>query len=315
MPATVIFSLLGRRVFVAGHRGMLGSALVRRLSREDCEILTASREVVDLRNKDAVAAWFATQRPQAVFVAAAQVGGIHANNSRPAEFLYDNVAIATNIIEAARRSSVSKLMFVGSSCVYPLLAPQPMPENCLLTGPLEPTSQWSAIAKIAGIKLCQAYRRQFNCDFVSVIPTSVYGPGDNIDLDASHVFAALMIKIAAAVREGRDTIEIWGTGESRREFIHVDDLADAMVYLMKTWSDEEPVNIGTGSDVTINELARTIAATAAFFGRFVHDTSKSDGASRKLLDVSKLAALGWEPRIDLEAGVRDVFDWYRQQVV
>ena len=273
--------------------------------------MTIDRKSLDLRNQTAVDRWFVEHRPDAVLLAAARVGGIHDNASYPADFLYDNLAIATNVIEASRRSGVAKLMFLGSSCIYPRLATQPMPESCLLTGPLEPTNEWYAIAKIAGVKLCQAYRRQYGCDFVSVMPTNLYGPNDNFDLMSSHVLPALLAKIEAAKREGRETVEIWGSGRPRREFLHVDDLADAVLFLMKTWSDEEPVNIGTGNDVTIAELARIIADVVGFVGRFVYDSSKPDGAPRKLLDVSKLTALGWRPSIDIETGMKQTYDWYR----
>ena len=310
MPPT-IFPLKGRRVFVAGHRGMVGSAIVRRLAREECELLSMSRDAVDLRNQAAVDRWFDEHRPEAVFLAAARVGGIHQNDTYPADFLYDNLAIATNVIEASRRTSVAKLLFLGSSCIYPRLAPQPMPESCLLSGPLEPNNQWYAIAKIAGLKLCQAYQRQHGCDFVSVMPTNLYGPNDNFDLLSSHVLPALLAKIDTGVQQDRDAVEIWGSGQPRREFLHVDDLADAVVFLMKTWSDEEPINIGTGTDVTISELARLIAEIVGFTGRFVFDASKPDGTPRKVLDVSRLTALGWRPRIDLEAGIRQTYDWYR----
>jgi GDP-L-fucose synthase len=308
----IIFPLAGRRVFVAGHRGMVGSALMRRLGHEDCEILTAGRETLDLRNQAAVDRWFAEMRPQAVFLPAARVGGIHENATYPAEFIYDNLAISTNVIEAARRSGVAKLMFFGSSCIYPRLAPQPMAESCLLTGALEPTNEWYAIAKIAGLKLCQAYRQQYGCDFVSVMPTNLYGPNDNFDLLSSHVLAALIAKTDAAVRQRRDTVEIWGTGQPRREFLHVDDLADAAVFLFKTWSDAEWINIGTGEDLAIAELAKLIADAIGFRGDFVYDPSKPDGAPRKLLDVAKLTASGWQPRIELATGIRQTHEWYRQ---
>jgi GDP-L-fucose synthase len=315
MAPPLLFRLSGRRVFVAGHRGMVGSALVRRLAREECEILTAARDTVDLRDQAAVERWFDQCRPEAVFLAAARVGGIHANDTRPGDFLYDNLAIAANVIEASRRTGVAKLLFLGSSCIYPRLAPQPMPESSLLTGPLEPTNEWYAIAKIAGLKLCQAYRRQHGCDFVSVMPTNLYGPNDNFDLLSGHVLAALLVKIDAAMRENRDTVEIWGTGRPRREFLHVDDLADAVVFLTKHWSDPEPINIGTGSDVTITELAQLIADVVGFKGVLAYDPSKPDGTPRKLLDVSKLAALGWQPRIDLAEGIRRTHEWYRRSVL
>jgi len=311
VAAPTIFPLKGRRVFVAGHNGMVGSAIVRRLAHEDCLILTVGRNAVDLRDQRAVQGWFADQRPEAVILAAAHVGGIHANATEPGGFLYDNLAIALNVIEAARTFGVGKLMFLGSSCIYPRLAPQPMPESCLLTGPLEPTNEWYAIAKIAGLKLCQAYRRQHGCDFVSVMPTNLYGPNDNFDLLSSHVLPALLVKIHDAVDQRRDTVEIWGSGRPRREFLHVDDLADAVVFLMKTWSEEEPINIGTGTDVTIAELARTIADIVGFGGRFVFDPSKPDGAPRKLLDVSKLVACGWRAQIGLAEGIRQTYEWFK----
>jgi GDP-L-fucose synthase len=246
-----------------------------------------------------------------VVLAAARVGGIRENDTHPGDFLYDNLEIASNVIEASRCTGVAKLLFLGSSCIYPRLAPQPMRESCLLTGPLEPTNEWYAIAKIAGLKLCQAYRRQHGCDFVSVMPTNLYGPNDNFDLLSSHVLAALLAKIDAAMRDGRNEVEIWGSGHPRREFLHVDDLADAIVFLLKTWSDEEPINIGTGADLTIAELARLIAEVVGFSGQFVFDPSKPDGTPRKLLDVSKLTALGWQPRIDLKTGIRHTYEWYR----
>ena len=311
MASRALFPLEGRCIFVAGHRGMVGSALVRRLEQQECRILTVARDAVDLRDQLAVDRWFDEHRPEAVLLAAARVGGIHDNETHPGDFLYDNLAIATNVIEAARRTGVAKLMFLGSSCIYPRLAPQPMPETCLLSGSLEPTNEWYAIAKIAGLKLCQAYRRQHGCDFVSVMPTNLYGPNDNFDLLAGHVLPALLAKIDAAMRVGRDTVEIWGSGRPRREFLHVDDLADAVVFLMKTWSEDEPINIGTGTDVTIAELARTIADVVGFTGQFVYDNSKPDGTPRKLLDISKLTALGWRPRITLEAGIRQTYEWYR----
>ncbi|MGA8709309.1 MAG: GDP-L-fucose synthase [Steroidobacteraceae bacterium] len=309
----MIFDLCGKRVFVAGHRGMVGSALVRRLMSEDCLIQTLGREIVDLRDQDAVIRWFDQHRPQAVFVAAARVGGIHANDTHPGDFLYDNLAIATNVIEAARRAEVQKLVFFGSSCIYPRLAPQPIPESALLSGPLEPTNQWYAVAKIAGLKLCEAFRRQHGCDFVSVMPTNLYGPGDNFDLATGHVLPALVAKIDDAVQCGRQTVEIWGSGNPRREFLHVDDLADAAVFLMRTWSDDEHVNIGTGEDITIAELARLVARVVGFDGRFVFDASKPDGTPRKLLDVSKLTALGWRYRTYLETGIRQTYGWYRKE--
>jgi GDP-L-fucose synthase len=314
MPAQTGFPLAGRSVFVAGHRGMVGSALVRRLAHEECRVLTVGRETVDLRDQAAVDRWFEQNRPEAVLLAAARVGGIYANDTHPGDFLYDNLAIAANVIEASRRAGVEKLVFLGSSCIYPRLAPQPMPESCLLTGPLEPTNEWYAIAKIAGLKLCQAYRRQHGCDFVSVMPTNLYGPNDNFDLLSSHVLPALLAKIDAAARQGRDTVEIWGSGRPRREFLHVDDLADAVVFLLESWSEDEPINIGAGDDVTILDLARLIAGVVGFGGRFVLDATKPDGTPRKLLDSSRLTALGWRPQIGLEAGLRQTYEWYQRSI-
>jgi GDP-L-fucose synthase len=308
MPAGVIFPLKGRRVYVAGHRGMVGSALLRRLQSEQCEPLTSGH--IDLRDPAATERWFVEHRPEAVFVAAARVGGIRANDMRPAEFIYDNLAIATSIIEAARKSGAAKLMFLGSSCIYPRLAPQPMPESCLLSGSLEPTNQWYAIAKIAGLKLCEAYRRQYGCDFVSVMPTNLYGPNDNFDLMTSHVLPALIAKIHAAAANGSDSVEIWGSGRPYREFLHVDDLADACVFLMQRWSDEEHINIGTGREITIAELARLIADVVGFTGSFVYNASVPDGTPRKLLDVSRLTALGWRPRIGLRDGIAETYRAY-----
>lgn len=303
------FRLAGCRVYVAGHRGMVGSALVRRLAGEECQILIADRNRVDLRDQAAVRYWFEENRPEAVFMAAAQVGGIYANGRLPGDFLYDNLVMAANVIEAARRAGVQKLVYFGSSCIYPRLAPQPIPENALLTGPLEPTNEWYAVAKIAGLKLCEAYRRQHGCDFVSVMPTNLYGPGDNFDPLISHVMPALIARIDEAHRCGQKTVEIWGTGQARREFLHVYDLADAAIFLMKCWSDDAHINIGTGEDVTIAELARLIARTIGFEGEFVFDTSKLDGTPRKVLDVSALHSLGWRHSIDLETGIRRTYEW------
>jgi GDP-L-fucose synthase len=309
-PAPIIFPLQGRRVFVAGHRGMVGSALVRRLQREGCEVLTVGRYDLDLRRQADVERWFEEARPEAVIVAAATVGGIFANDSRPAEFLYDNLLIASNVIEAARRSATKKLLFLGSSCTYPRLAPQPMTEDVLLAGPLEPTNQWYAVAKIAGLKLCAAYRRQHGADFISAQPTNLYGPGDTFDLKASHVVPALIAKIHAATLDGAAEVEVWGTGTPRREFLHVDDLADALLFLMERYSDEGPVNVGCGEDVSIGELADLIAGIVGFTGRFRYDRSRPDGAPRKLLEVSKLADMGWRPRIGLREGLTDAYRWY-----
>jgi GDP-L-fucose synthase len=307
-----MFELRDKRVCVAGHRGMVGSALVRRLTREDCTVLPLGREMVDLRDQSATFTWFADNRPHAVFIAAARVGGIYANDKFPADFLYDNVAIATNVIEASRRADVQKLVFFGSSCMYPKLAEQPIDESSLLEGPIEPTNEWYAVAKIAGLKMCQAYRKQYGCDFITVVPTNLYGPGDNFDPLQGHVIPALIRKMHEAAVAGRDTVEIWGTGTPRREFMHVDDAADAAIFLLKNWSSPDLINIGIGGDISIGELARMIADIAGFRGRLVLDTSKPDGAPRKSLDAQKLLALGWRPRIEFQTGLRETFEWFRK---
>ena len=299
--------LKGRRVYVAGHRGMVGSALVRRLAREQCTVLTASRAQLDLKDQAAVRVWFEAERPEAVLVAAAKVGGILANDSYPADFLYDNLMIEANLIEAAHRSGVEKLLFLGSSCIYPKLAPQPIPEEALLTGPLEPTNEWYAVAKIAGIKLAQAYRRQHGDDFISAMPTNLYGPGDNYDLAGSHVLPALIRKTHEAKVAGADSILLWGTGAPMREFLHVDDLAEACLFLMEHYSDAPHLNVGFGEDVTILELARLVGEAVGFAGEFRFDRSKPDGTPRKLMDSTRLRALGWQPRIALREGIEDAY--------
>jgi GDP-L-fucose synthase len=314
-PRREIYALAGKKVWVAGHRGMVGSALLRRLAREGCEVLTVTRRECDLTRQEQVERWMGAARPQAVIVAAAKVGGILANDRYPAEFLYDNLMIEANVIHTAQRTGVEKLLFLGSSCIYPKLAPQPMPEEALLEGQLEPTNQWYAIAKIAGIKLCQAYRRQWGCDFISAMPTNLYGPGDNFDLMSSHVVPALIAKMHAARQSGAEEVEIWGTGRPRREFLHVDDLADACVHLLKVYSDELHVNIGCGEDLTIAELAETIRRVVGFGGRLRYDSARPDGTPRKLLDTSRLTALGWRPRIALADGLADAYRWYRERVV
>ncbi|KLE34220.1 GDP-L-fucose synthase [Aurantiacibacter luteus] len=300
------YDLAGKRVYVAGHKGMVGSAIVRRLAREDCEVLVADRRV-DLREQAEVRDWFAANRPDAMVVAAAKVGGIHANDTYPAEFLYDNLMIEANLIEAARQAEVEKVLFLGSSCIYPRMAPQPIPEDALLTGPLEPTNEWYAIAKIAGIKLAQAYRRQYGCDYISAMPTNLYGPGDNFDLANSHVLPALIRKAHEAKEAGEDSITIWGTGTPRREFLHVDDLADGAVFLLKEYSGEEHVNLGSGEDLPIIDLARMVCEVVGFHGDIVTDTSKPDGTPRKLMSGDKLAAMGWKATIGLREGIADAY--------
>jgi GDP-L-fucose synthase len=306
----VSYRLDGKRVFVAGHRGMVGAAVVRRLAAEPCEILTATRGELDLRRQADVEAWVRRERPQVVVVAAAKVGGILANDTRPAEFLYENLAIQTNLIHAAKLCEVEKLLFLGSSCIYPRLAEQPIREESLLTGPLEPTNEWYAVAKIAGIKMCQAYRRQYGCDFISAMPTNLYGPHDNYDLVSSHVAAALLVKAHRAKLEGRTELEVWGTGTPRREFMYVDDLADALVFLLKNYSGEEHVNVGVASDVTIRELAETVMRVVGLNAELRFDRSKPDGTPRKLMDSSCLFAMGWTPKTSLDDGFRQAYAWY-----
>src|SRR6266849_3240883 len=302
--AGIPFALKGKTVFVAGHGGMVGAALMRRLAQEDVELLTVSRSEVDLRDQAAVNKWFAAKRPQAVFLAAAKVGGIVANNTLRAEFLYDNLVIAANVIHAAHIHATEKLMFLGSSCIYPKLAPQPLREDSMLTGPLEPTNEPYAIAKIAGIKLVETYRSQFGSDFINVMPTNLYGPGDNYHPEYSHVVAALIRRFHEAKVSGVSNVVVWGTGTPRREFLYVDDLADACIRLMQTYSSGELVNIGTGKDVTIAEFARVVAATVGYAGEISFDPSRPDGTPRKLLDVSRLAKQGWRASTSLEDGIK-----------
>lgn len=314
MPETMLYPLSGRRIWVAGHRGLVGSALVRRLAREGCEILTAGRDSLDLRSPDQVDLWMKNVRPEAVFVAAAKVGGIHANDTQPATFLYDNLMIEANVIEAARRYGVEKLVFLGSSCIYPRLAPQPIPASALLTGALEPTNEWYAIAKIAGLKLCQAYRRQYGCDFISLMPTNLYGPGDNFDLQQSHVVPALIAKAHQARATGAASLSVWGSGTPLREFLHVDDAADGIVFAMQHYSGEATLNLGSGEEVSIGDLARMICNITGYSGQLAFDISKPDGTPRKVVDSSELRAMGWRPAINLEAGLRQTYRWYLDHI-
>ena len=303
------------RVFVAGHRGMVGSAIVRRLESEGfSDVVTAGRDSVDLTRQAETETWFAEHKPDAVVLAAARVGGILANDSFPADFIRDNLQIEVNVIDAAWRAGVKKLLFLGSSCIYPRDAAQPMREDALLTGPLAPTNQWYAIAKIAGIKMCQAYRRQHGFDAICVQPTNVYGPADNYDLKSSHVVAALIRKFHEAKASGAGEVVVWGTGKPFREFIHVDDLADACVFLLENYSSEEIVNIGTGQEVSIGEFAAIVARVVGFEGEIVYDTSKPDGTPRKLMDSARLAGLGWRPSIGLEAGLGQAYGWFLENV-
>jgi GDP-L-fucose synthase len=309
------FDLSGKRIWVAGHRGMAGSAIVRRLATERCEVVTATRSELDLLCQADVNAWMAESKLDAIFLAAATVGGILANTKRPADFLYENLAIETNVIQAAMRTHVKKLLFLGSSCIYPRLAEQPMREEELLTGALEPTNEWYAIAKIAGIKLCQAFRRQYGCDFVSVMPTNLFGPGDRYDAQDGHVVAALIMKIHEAKIANHPTVELWGTGTPKREFLFSEDLADACIFVLKNYSEEMFLNVGTGTDRTILELAQSIANVIGWTGRFTFDTSKPDGTPRKVMDVSRLRSLGWSAPTDFESGMKEAYKWYLSNVV
>ena len=297
------FDLAGKRIFVAGHRGMVGSALVRRLSRMDCEVISAGRDRLDLLDGAATLGFLAETKPHVVIVAAGKVGGIHANSAYPAEFIYENLAISCNTIHGSYRAGVAKLLYLGSSCIYPKMARQPMTEDELLTGPLEPSNEPYAIAKIAGIKLCQSYRRQYGADFISVMPTNLYGPGDNYDSDNSHVVAALIRRFHQAKLDGAHSVTIWGTGKPRREFLFVDDLADACIFVLENYSAEEHLNIGTGEDTTIAEFARLVADVVGYKGDFAYDTSRPDGTPRKLLDVSRLSAIGWKAKTGLRDGL------------
>ena len=307
MAPPLLFDLKGKRVYVAGHNGMAGAAIVRRLAREDCEILTVDRQAVDLTRQADVEAWLAEKKPEAVIVAAGLVGGIYANDTFSANFLADNLAIALNLINGSFAVGVKKLLALGSSCIYPKLAPQPMTEDMLLTGPLEPTNQWYAVAKIAAIKLCEAYRLQHGADFISVMPTNMYGPGDNYHPQNSHVPAALIRRFHEAKLAGAPSVTVWGTGKPRREFLAVDDLADACIFLMKHYSDMSFLNIGTGQDITIGEFAHLVAEIVGFKGKIAFDTSRPDGAPQKLLDVSKVTMLGWSAKIPLRAGLTQAY--------
>lgn len=303
------------QIYVAGHRGLVGSGVVRALKAQGyTRLLLRTHRELDLTDQDAVVEFFQKERPQAVIMAAARVGGIQANNVRPAEFIRDNLLIQDNVIDAAYRAGVAKFVFLGSSCIYPKLAPQPIREDSLLTGPLEPTNEWYAIAKIAGVKMCQAYRRQYGFNAISLMPTNLYGPGDNFDLQNSHVLPALIRRFHEAKLRGDGSLTVWGTGTPRREFLHVDDLADAVIHLLKTYDEEAIVNIGWGQDVTIRELAETVASVAGFRGRLEFDSSKPDGTPRKLLDTSRLTALGWTPKIKLKAGIEDTYAWFKDHV-
>lgn len=304
------WNISGKRVWVAGHRGMVGGAVVRRLETEDCEVLTAGRDVVDLTSQAEVGDWMAEARPDAIVMAAAKVGGILANDTHPVDFLLQNLQIETNIVEAAHANDVERFLFLGSSCIYPKMAPQPMAEDSLLTGPLEPTNEWYAIAKIAGIKLMQAYRKQHGRDWISAMPTNLYGPGDNYDLESSHVLPALLRKFHEAKQSGADTVEVWGSGKPLREFLHCDDLADALVFLLKEYSGYDHVNVGSGVEVSIRELAETIARVVGYEAELVFDATKPDGTPRKLMDSTRLHEMGWNNVRSLEEGVKDAYQHF-----
>jgi len=305
-----LFSLDDKNVYVAGHHGMVGSAILRRLSSERCQILTVDKKDLDLKYISAVDDWFSENKPEIIFLAAAKVGGIYANQNYPVDFLYENLSIQNSIISSAFRHKVKKMMFLGSSCIYPRDAKQPLKEEDLLTGPLEKTNEAYAIAKIAGLKLCQAYRRQHGADFVSVMPTNLYGPGDNFHPKNSHVVAALIAKFHEAANLNKKEVVLWGSGKPKREFLHVDDLADALVFVMKNYSEDEHINIGTGKEISINEFASIIKNISGWDGSIEHDHTFPDGTPRKVMDVSKINNLGWNAKINLEKGLRDTYDWY-----
>ena len=314
MTAPVLYSLTGKRIFVAGHNGMVGSALCRRLAQLDCQVLTAGRTELDLTRQADTEDWLGAHKPDAIFMAAAMVGGILSNATYRADFITNNLTIQSNIMAMAHRLGVEKVMMLGSSCIYPREAPQPMPETALLTGPLEQTNEPYAVAKIAGIIQAQAYRDQYDCDFISVMPTNLYGPGDTYNLETSHVLPALIAKAHAAKKAGAEAMELWGSGTPRREFLYADDLADACVFVMERYSDRSPLNIGYGSDVTIKELAETVARIVGFEGGFTFDASKPDGMMVKRLDSSRLEDLGWRASTDLETGIGKAYSWYLENV-
>ncbi len=310
----MLYSLKDKRVFVAGHRGMVGSAVVRRLQSEDCEVITVARDVVDLTRQAEVEAFMTDARPNAIVMAAAKVGGILANDTYPAEFLYDNLMIEGNITQAAFANGVEKMLFLGSNCIYPKMSPQPITEDALLTGSLEPTNEWYAIAKIAGIKLAQAYRKQHGCDFISAMPTNLYGPEDNFNLQSSHVLPALIRKAHEAKLKGDKEIVIWGTGTPRREFLHADDCADALVFLLKNYSGRQHVNVGSGEDLSILELTQLVCEVVGFEGRVEHDRSMPDGTPRKLMSADMLRSMDWAPKIALREGIGETYQWFLQHM-
>ncbi len=312
MTANAPFEIKGKRIWVAGHTGMVGGAICRRLAAEDCEVLTVGRAELDLRRQADTEAWLAGNKPDAVFMAAGTVGGIVANDTYPADFIYDNAAMIANVLEGARKSGVEKLMLLGSSCIYPKLCPQPMPESALMTGPLEPTSQWYAVAKIMGVHMVEAYRRQHGLDYISVVPANLYGPGDDLDPATSHVIPALMGRILKAKETG-GPVTIWGSGSPRRDFLYVDDAADALIFLMRRYSEAQPINVGSGGDVSIKELAETIAEAAGYTGGFEFDATKPDGMPLKRVDDRRMLDMGWKPSVSLADGLRRMLAWYTAQ--
>jgi len=308
------YKLTNKKVWVAGHNGMVGSAVLRRLLQEDCEIITVPKNKLDLRNGGLVLKWMKKNQPEIVIVAAGKVGGIHANSHYPADFLYDNLMIEANIIHSAWKSSVNKLLFLGSSCIYPRNTSQPITEENLLTGELEPTNQWYALAKIAGIKLCQSYRHQYDVDFISAMPSNLYGPGDNFHLENSHVPAALLSRFHNAKINNKEETMVWGSGSPQREFLYVDDLADALIYLLKNYSDSSHINIGVGEEISIREFAYKIKECVGYNGKLIFDKTKPDGVQRKVLDISRLTNLGWSPRFTLDQGLKEYYEWFKDNI-
>jgi len=310
-----MFDILNKRIWVAGHNGMVGRAICKALGKYECEVLTEDRDGLDLKNQKKVDNWVKDQLPDAIIICAAKVGGIEANRRYPAEFIYDNISIQTNIIHSAYKHNVKKLLFLGSSCIYPKLTSQPITEDALLSGELEATNQWYALAKIAGIKLCQAYRKQYGCDFISAMPTNLYGPHDNFDLETSHVVPALIRKSYEAWYNRNSFISVWGSGLPKREFLHVDDCADGLLFLLQNYSSEMHVNLGSGEEITIIELVKAINQIVGFEGEIVFETEKPDGTPRKVLDVSVMTGMGWKSQVRLEDGLRNTINWYKQQVI
>ncbi|MCW9035113.1 MAG: GDP-L-fucose synthase [Rhodospirillales bacterium] len=311
---TNVYDTKGKKIWVTGHNGLVGSALVRCLQDEDCEVVFAERNDLDLQRQNDVEQWMDDVKPDVVVVAAAIVGGIHANDTQPVEFIYNNLMIESNVINSAYKVGVEKLLFLGSSCVYPKMAPQPIKEQSLLTGSPEPTNEWYSVAKIAGIKLCQAYRKQYGRDFISAIPTNLYGPKDNFDLSSSHVGAALMVKAHKAKLAGQSELEIWGSGTPLRELMYVDDVANGLVFLLQNYSEEMPINIGCGEEISIKNLAKVISGVVGYEGAFVFDAAKPDGAPRKALDSSRIHDMGWRASTSIEAGMKKTYEWYLQNI-